>query len=779
MKKTLLLATMAVMMAATVTMHARTLDASAALQRAGEALSADGPARARALAANVSIKPELTVSADGEPAVYLFRQDGEYLIVAGDDCAPAVLGYGQATDGEMAPAMRYWLDEYARQIEYARAHFAPAVAAKVPAADDKAPIDPKVTTTWNQSAPFNNDCPTVSGTRCVTGCVATAMAQVIKYHNYPARGTGRHSYSWNGQTLTFDYETDFDWNSMRDVYTSEATAEQNAAVAKLMYACGVSVNMKYGTGASSATSFAVPSAMIENFGYDKGIRYMVRDYYGLEEWQDIVYDNLKDYGPIQYSGQNADGGHSFVCDGYSKDGYFHINWGWGGMSDGYFLLTALTPGSQGIGGSSSGYNFGQDIIAAVCPPKAGSVVYEQFLGSEDFGVEQQSVALGSRVTVTGGFWNYSAATLSKGSLGLKIQASDGTVTYLQGLSYTALPAGYGCDSFTVLIPATIAAGTYTVTPCFQTSTDELRVIPMPISAVRSLEMKVAGSTATFTAAPTPSITVTEYTLDSPFYIGKDFKITATLKNTTDEEFYGTVALGVIDPSNGSLIGLGVEYPVDMMGGDEETISYISRFVKWSGTPAAGTYNVCFVNSSTGKQLSDMKEINLQAAPTNTTIGATMPVVEDEHAVNSTELKVSTTVSCSAGYFTGDILLVIFPYTYGQLSSLASYSSGPLFINAGESKEVKFNVNFEEAVKGMNYFCAIYSSQGMMAQQDGYFTVATTTGVDDIAVDEAPVAVRYYNLQGVEVSADNAVPGIYVRVRTYEDGHTVTDRYMLR
>ena len=243
MKHTLLTALLAV---GAVVANAATLTPEAALARASELMP-----RSTRPAAPSTIRPDLklTLAADGQPTVYVFANGTRgYLVAAADDACPALLGYSDKDkfSGEaMAPALQYWLQEYSRQVAYARTQ---SNTVKVPAKARpvRAAIAPMVATRWNQDAPFNNDCPVLNGERSVTGCVATALAQVMKYHNWPEHGTSSHSYTYNGQTISADFaKTTYDWANMRDVYTSSATAAQNAAVATLMFNCGVAVDMQY------------------------------------------------------------------------------------------------------------------------------------------------------------------------------------------------------------------------------------------------------------------------------------------------------------------------------------------------------------------------------------------------------------------------------------------------------------------------------------------------------------------------------------------------------
>ena len=239
-----------------------------------------------------------------------------------------------------------------------------------------------------------------------TGCVATAMAQVMKYFNWPEKGagTGKATDS-SGKSYAMDLGVTFSWNDMKAQYNEgNYTSPQASAVALLMKACGYAVGMKYGPSESGAGSVAIPSALVDNFGYDGGVRLCMRTYYGREEWEGMIYDNLAHVGPVLYTGTtNLGGGHAFVCDGYSTDGYFHFNWGWSGMYDGYYLLTALNPEGEGTGGFAGGYNIGQEVVLGICRPTGEPVGLQPFRLTLDKAPTGE--VEGSSLRMSGGWYN--------------------------------------------------------------------------------------------------------------------------------------------------------------------------------------------------------------------------------------------------------------------------------------------------------------------------------------------------------------------------------------
>lgn len=303
---------------------------------------------------------------------YVFnRGESEgFVIVAGDDKIEGVLGYTDngEFDYENLPCnMRYWLDEHADYIAYLQK--TPSAAPKKAPTHDA--IEPMTTTKWNQGDPYNQECPNYFGLgRSVTGCVATAMAQVLYYQR--EKSVTETQADMPSYTLSnADYGTmtvqgipagsPIDWDNMTNTYSSSSTAIQKKAVAQLMHYCGVSVEMGYTNKSSGAYSSRVDDAINKYFGYGSAAKYAYSGNYTDDSWDALLYNELKQGRPFYLSGSNGDGGHAFVGDGY-KDGCFHINWGWGGSSDGYYALNKMKPGSQGIGGSDGGYAEGQEAI---------------------------------------------------------------------------------------------------------------------------------------------------------------------------------------------------------------------------------------------------------------------------------------------------------------------------------------------------------------------------------------------------------------------------------
>lgn len=339
----------------------------------------------------------------------------------------------------MPDNMKAWLESYQSQIEWAIANGIDATPVKSAVKRDN--ITPLIQTRWDQGSPYNDLCPVYNEsehTRCATGCVATAMAQIMKFHEWPVKGKGSNSYRCYNYTYGIDFgtlsmnfgDTTFDWANMTDRYNSSSTQEQKDAVATLMYACGISVNMGYGPS-SGAQSTEPAWAFVNNFDYDKGTTYYLRDYFSGSEWEEMMYNELAARRPIMYDGvtDNREG-HEFVCDGY-RDGYFHINWGWGGMSDGYFLLSALDPGVQGTGGATSGFNFQQGATIGIQRPVNGSKDGAMLAATRAFYTDKETYRRNETFQIRNREYVYLPA---KGQinvrLGLKLTDSEGKDRYI-------------------------------------------------------------------------------------------------------------------------------------------------------------------------------------------------------------------------------------------------------------------------------------------------------------------------------------------------------------
>ena len=316
--------------------------------------------------------------------VFPFGENKGFAIVSGDDDMPEIVGYadhGTYDANNMPAAMAAFLNNYRATIEAMKQGNASAIKniaeAKALRANNtraNTAVSPLLgDIKWNQSKPYNNMCPKYDGTNLsATGCVATAMAQVMMYWEYPKElKADINKYETSTHKLTIAGETKgqkYDWDNMLPTYTNNNyTQTQADAVAKLMLHCGKAVEMDYGEESGANVT---PGRLAKYFGYDSDLMLdLMRSCFTLAEWTAIIDKELQAKRPILYSGRTTNGGHQFVCDGSDGNGLYHINGGWGGYQDGYFDITILNPGQGGIGAGNvtDGYNRGCDMIIGIQP----------------------------------------------------------------------------------------------------------------------------------------------------------------------------------------------------------------------------------------------------------------------------------------------------------------------------------------------------------------------------------------------------------------------------
>lgn len=763
-------------MAAVTAVTARQLSPAEALARLCDK-NATMPAATRTLVDNT---PRLSFTAEtaaGTPAAYVFttRADG-FLVVSADDEVTALLGYGTAaeTGTTLPPQLKWWLDGYAAQIAEARTCRYVSIPRK---AASRQAIAPMVATRWNQDAPFNDQCPEINGARAVTGCVATALAQVMKYHEWPAAGTGSVSYTDSyGNSYSMDFGT-FDWTDMIDSYTytgttPDFTTAQGSAVAYLMKSCGYGVKMNYSASESGAVTANAVSALTDYFGYDKGLYAANRNFYGLDEWEQMVYDNLTEVGPVLYAGSNYDGteGHAFVCDGYSTDGYFHFNWGWGGAYDGYFKLTALQPQGVGIGGGSGlGFNFNQEAILGIQKPTGSDTAHVTPLTQMGnlTGSVQNNVLLLGISTASGqnsGFFNLSSGSLTV-ELGAMFVDTSGQTTSL-GTGQTSTVAQYrGFSQYYVSIPS--ADGTYKVYPACRVNGGEWERMLQEISAVQYVNLTITNGTATVSVPAASTLEASEVDFVSGFYLDNYYTVKARLTNSGSGEILSGVAPGfaTVADSQITLQAMGETVAVDITGNTTDEVTFYSTFQTVArSTFAAGDYTFVLFEPSTGRVLYSAP-CTVNANPGTPTLSATsFTLAGDNEFVDPHTMHFDAAVSCSAGYLSTPLTVNIYKLEGNEGQFVTSTStSAPVYLTSGQNKQVAIDYDFSNAIDGQRYVAQLTYPKGTTATALGdiYFTVDNPSSTLGTIADHNYSAATYYDMQGRRI--DNPADGqLYIR-----------------
>ena len=337
----------------------------------------------------MSPQPRMVQKTNGiDPAYYVIENGTNkgYTIVSADDRLPEIVGYakqGNYTEDTLPEAYVEFITAYQKFVEEVKAGnphalrtAAEAKALRESASYTQPTVAPLLgNIQWNQGDPYNRMCPEYDGVnKAVTGCVATAMAQVMGYWKYPSQlqadipGYTTGTYNINVPGINKDTDGTYDWDNILPQYNSgNFNDDQANAVAKLMHHCGVAVQMNYGP---SSGAFVNPERLSKYFGYDQDFMALVyRESFSMQEWNTLIDNELIAKRPVLYSGQSSSGGHQFVCDGSDGKGLYHINWGWGGYQDGYFDITILNPAKGGIGSGNApdGYNQGSDMIIGIMP----------------------------------------------------------------------------------------------------------------------------------------------------------------------------------------------------------------------------------------------------------------------------------------------------------------------------------------------------------------------------------------------------------------------------
>lgn len=514
----------------------------------------------------------LQMSAES-PEYYVFNTDGKkgFVIISGDDELTELVGYSNEGEfrSENAPEnLRAWLDGYAAFVRSVRDGESRPMRASV---NNATPVvEPLVTTRWNQGEPYNLLCPYDSsvGVTCPTGCAATSMAQLINYHEWPVQGKGTKSYNSSYGRLTVDFSKSvYDWANMKDRYESYYDEDKNIvnewtdteanAVAKLMYDCGVALEMGYGPYSSGAADTEMPLALCNYFNYHADL--ITRDGHTVDEFLARIKEELDNSRPLVFNGQGSGGGHSYIVDGYDSNDYLHVNWGWGGISDGYFNVSYMNPDDLGTGGGSGGFNEMQSIVVAY-PDETGAgsvgqnvmrLVDSSMWGGGDGYVKalQESIVKGEDFKVEYyGIWNMVNLDYI-GEFALGIFDSDGKMLSVTA-SNKAIIGRFNLTYYpeTLVANEELAAlsdGDYTIRMISrqQGYDDWVRVATDGIDiAVSGNEIKKREP-----VVPTAVISCEKFEVLTPTVdVGGTVDIQFTLKNDSEYDFMGKVSLIVYD-----------------------------------------------------------------------------------------------------------------------------------------------------------------------------------------------------------------------------------------
>lgn len=790
-------------------MYAEVLTPEQALQRILPGTSAK-------IKALTGIKPRLVATRNaGEiPAVYIFApENGDgFAVVSADDRVTPLLGYsdyGTLNSNDINPTLQWWLDEYAKEVEWLRGvsqsgfgedFVSPRFSLR--AAESRKEILPMITSQWNQSAPYNNDCPRNGDAVCVTGCTATAMAQVVRYHHLPlSKNPGQASVTYNGETYTYDFDNaSFDWDNMLDKYsTGKYTEEQAAAVADLMYACGVSVDTRYSPYESSAYDGTPAVALPKYFGFNKECICKLRDTYTLDTWIDMIYRQLTDYGPVIYSGQSSQGGHAFVCDGYSTDDYFHINWGWGGFGDGYFKLTALDPYMQYIDSGAYNYSSDQSAVVNICSPDVVfATTYSMRLTEPLAPVSSSTTSAENRQDITSvplnqqfklaGFPVNASNTEISGMVGYQLYNENNPAwvhkNYIQIFSNIAVNQGFPYLPVTL---GSIADGDYRLIPlwmCFGGNNSDWLEYDIPVNNPHYINVHIENGVAYF-SVPEHKLTAEVVSVDTPVFGGVECRFSLKVSNASDGEYSGKIH-GVLTGEGAGVVAAGTEISFDLVPGETQEASYTTVFMPLSrAAMASGNYKLDFIDEQ-GRAVGEPYGLNVEETPE---MGG-KPELEgfdlagNKASIYRNKLDFTTKVANKGGYFVGRVEVGIFDENLS--ASHAKISSRTLYLPDNQTADVKVSGSLPDLESGTKYAAVPYVTgmDGTMTQagEPVMFIASdteTTTSLD-VAYSNAEVISReIFNLHGIRIEPVCHLKGIYIVREKFADGTVSVSRRIFR
>ncbi|MDD4921504.1 MAG: thiol protease/hemagglutinin PrtT [Bacteroidales bacterium] len=678
-----------------------------------------------------------TRSSDEKAYYYVFNvgENNGFVIVSGDDRAKDILGY---SDGGSFPTenipenFKNWMSFYEKELKALAAipdtttgsssNF--SVTKELRTANTgifPIFINPLLgTIQWDQSQPYNILCPKIGSVQVPTGCVATAMAQIMKYYQWPLKGTGTKTYRSDQVTnaLTVDFSrTTYDWANMTNTYNGDSnTPIQDTAVATLMYHCGVAVSMDYTPYSSGAYSNDIPAALSTYFGYDENAQLYTRNFYSEAEWIRLIKTDLKSSRPVIYGGGSNEGdGHQFICDGYDSDDLFHFNWGWSGSCNGYFELTSLNVTTPGTGGGTGGYSIGQDLITGIQKPTTKSVKTYQLYLLQDLNVENETTPRNALFNIDYGFANYGSNTFD-GYIALGLYQNNTLVSIIRKFNRISLSSYYGDSDFTadsLSIPSSVPNGTYQIYSVYKaTDQDSWSVMRNKVGTPNALDVSITSSYLTFS---TPDVRP-KLSLDGTIkvvgnlYKDKTARLSATIKNT-GSEFNSYLIFKLCSTTDGQVVQVLNFDIVNIPAGATKTIELTGSL-----RVATGDYILKLMYDYSNNQ--DSPSLTLLTPDANNSVGVSVinaptlaPALTltervsltDSTITKGSEAKITAKIKNTGGYFNNMLAAFIFSGT--ENSSIDYFGPLNVILDTDEEKEITFykDMNLDEG----EYNLALY------------------------------------------------------------------------
>ena len=666
-----------------------------------------------------------SAKAEEEAYYYVFNagDNGGYVIVSGDDRVEPILGYveqGSFDPDKIPDNMRAWLEGYEEEIKYVIDNdlqpSSPALRRRSKVINTKHSIPEILTTRWNQGMPYNLTIEKYykeDGTqaRPATGCIATAWAQVINFHKYPNEikvEIPAYSKTYtlkDGTTKTVTFPkvprgSKIDWEHMKDTYSCNESHQHDAAdtaVANLMRYCGQAVKMGY--GASSGATWHAPD-VVKYFGFDDSGHRVGRDECSIDEWQDLVYNEIAAGYPVPFSGSKISGGHAFVLDGFDGEQLFHVNWGWGGSSNGWFLIGVLNSGdNSGIGAASGsgGYARGQAAIIGLRRPD--NIKANTYLTISDVAVS------GSTARAT--FKNETGAS-GRFNVGIIRIDEDGNYALVGNKQTISGIADGTSQSKSFVLAGKLPEGTYQLSPASKPTTNEdwkplYNMRDQYIEAVVDAE----GKTTLRLVEPVYNISIDTITFPGTRIVGKEQEIVVSFRNNADE-YYKDVYLFASKSSSKvyteNLARVGVR--------KGET----AKFSFYYTPEETGTYNLWFCSDKKGNDVigQGTMEVITEAEATKANLAISYSVVNGANNIAyGKQLFVKATIKNNGNTdYDGMVKIQLWKQKVGATTASSS-STSRYNVEIPKGKSVTVDVHFENI--SSDYICHL---KAMYGNQDG-------------------------------------------------------------
>ncbi len=667
-------------------------------------------------------------TASGQAAYYVFNgANGGYVIVAGDDRAPAVLGYSEkgTFDSQQVPeAMQEMLDGYAAQID-ALAHGAQAA----PRLSEGKAIQPLVKAAWSQNNPYNIMLPYIAtGKHAYAGCVAIAMSQVLYYWQWPASTTQpipAYTSSSLGINMPELPVTTFDWSSMQSTYqTTDTLSEAALAASKLVLYCAQAVEMDFKQASSGATSGRIPLRLASYFDYDASAHMVSRYNYSTQGWAELLYAELAAGRPVIYSGSKASGGHAFICDGYDGGGMFHINWGWNGNSNGYFLLNVLNPDEQGTGSADGpyGYIYTQAAIIGLQPNQGGSNVVEMTAAQvklDSYVDTRSDTSDPFTAIVSGRFYNYTSSMLAI-RFGWGLFEGDQMIErLLSTYSTSSTPGNYfNKQGQELKFGENMTSGTYRILPIYSeydpnVSASQANWRPCVGAERNYIEVTIDGNKCYFTGYGTAGnrdYVLNDITMTGNMHNGRPIDINVNLTNngTSSNELLYMFA-------DGAFFGTGY---VGLEPGETGNIPYMYM------SDTAGEHTLTWSWNEDGSDPIASRIINLEAMPA-ANLTATIKILDvtdtGNKIITSDKFSVVLTITNNGETtYDEDISAKLFKNTQGTSGTSVQGINQHLTLAPGESTTMQFDMT--NVLDGWKYFIkTYYYTEGVQTSLKGTST----------------------------------------------------------